>query len=131
MNVTRALRHPRHAGFIAYLITYHTAHNGACWDATSDLSADVVGLSAQRPRSATPPVLPTYPTVGERGAAGATIVPAKARSIRLTFRSGRTAEYALEGPLYPGIPDRRIFMADIGRERLPVIPKASGIELTY
>jgi hypothetical protein len=130
LNVARALRHARHAGFIAYLITYHTAHNGACWEPRATSVLTKFGLSTQGPRSRRH-LCHLHP-----GRSGARRGRCNHRPSQSTIDSTDLPERSDRGvrtrrSACPDIPDRRIFMADIGRERLPITPKDSGIELIY
>ncbi len=122
-----ALRSPGETRFVAYFITYHSPHNGLCSELVRDLGADLAGppdctasatceVDTDCITLSTPDDMPSGDNILS------TIAPAKQRSIRLTFTSGRTVEYALDGPLYPGLPDRRIFMVDIGREQVSFQP---------
>jgi hypothetical protein len=135
-KIYAALRNPSHDGFVAYFITYHSPHNGSCSELARDLGADLGGppdcTAAGTCEVGLDCITVSTPDDVKAGdVVFATIAPATARSIRLTFRSGRTAEYALDGPLYPGQPDRRIFMVDIGRERLSFQPGHAWVELTF
>ena len=46
-------------------------------------------------------------------------VPSSARALRLHFPGGTTVVYALRGPHARGFPERRVFMADLGRRGRP------------
>lgn len=135
-KVYAGLRDPSQARFEAYVVTYYSRHNGACWMLADDLRALSPDCTATEKCDDNCWIL-DKPDYGpdRRNRLLATIVPAKARSIRLTFTSGRSAAYALTGPLYPGLPDRRVFIVDLGHERLKftfpgrrVVP---AIALTY
>ena len=136
-KVYAALRNPSETGFVAYFITYHSPHKGLCSELVRDLEVDLGGppdcTASETCEVDLDCVTWSTPDDMRRGdRVLSTIAPAKARSIRLTFSSGRTAEYALDGPLYPGLPDRRIFMVDIGRERLSrKQPGQPWLEVTY
>jgi hypothetical protein len=131
-KVYAGLRSPRNDGFIGYVITYRSPHNGACSFLATNLGVGLAGLpdcTAVETCEVDTDCISLTTLQGDELLT--TIAPAKARSIRLTFRSGRTAEYALNGPLYPGLSDRRIFMVDLGPERIGLPLGDPWVEVTY
>jgi hypothetical protein len=97
-KVYAGLRSPRNDGFIAYLVTYRSPHNGACSFLATNLGVDLAGPDCTPAETCEVDTDCISLTTLQGDELLTTIAPAKARSIRLTFRSGRTAEYALEGP---------------------------------
>jgi hypothetical protein len=134
-KVYAALQSPRDGSFVAYLVTYQSRRKGLCSYLVTNLDVDLVGpldcTAAGKCRVDVDCVTLSTPDDERGDEIVSTVAPASARSIRLMFRSGRTAEYALDGPLYPGLPSRRIFMVDVGRERLRLQPGHAWLDLAY